>query len=203
MTGGKQMAGFCDLFAWLLQANGMSEPSIYYRHHLELPGFFRPSKQWDMLVVHEGALVAAVEFKSQRGPSFGNNFNNRTEEALGNAADLWTAHREGAFGTVGGPPWVGWLMLLEDAPGSTSPVGVREPHFDVFHEFRETSYAERYAIQLRKLVAERQYSAASLLMSTEEEGPAGEYSEPRSDLGIKQMLASLAGHVAAYLAGQQ
>jgi hypothetical protein len=64
----------------------------------ELPGFFRPTKDWDMLVVHEGHLIAAVEFKSQRGPSFGNNFNNRTEEAIGNATDLWTAFREGAYG---------------------------------------------------------------------------------------------------------
>ena len=40
----------------------------------------------------------AVEFKSQVGPSFGNNFNNRTEEAIGNAEDIWTAYREGRFG---------------------------------------------------------------------------------------------------------
>ncbi len=38
-------------------------------------------KKWDLLVV-EGCLIAAIEFKSQVG-SFGNNYNNRTEEALG------------------------------------------------------------------------------------------------------------------------
>jgi hypothetical protein len=61
---------------------------------LTLPGFFRPTKLWDMLVIHEGKLIAAIELKSQVGPSFGNNFNNRTEEAIGNAHDLWTAYRE-------------------------------------------------------------------------------------------------------------
>lgn len=202
VTGGKQMDGFCDLFAWLLQANGLSEASIYRRSQLELPGFFRPTKQWDMLVVHGNKLVAAVEFKSQRGPSFGNNFNNRTEEALGNAADIWTAHREGAFGSDSAPPWLGWLMLLEETTGSTSPVRVNEPHFNVFEEFRGASYAERYAIQLRKLVAERHYSAAGLLMSTEQSGVHGQYTEPHAELGIKQMLASLAGHAATHVARQ-
>jgi len=39
-------------------------------------------------------LIAAIEAKSQVGPSFGNNFNNRTEEAMGSALDLWTAFRK-------------------------------------------------------------------------------------------------------------
>lgn len=42
-------------------------------------------------------MIAAVELKSQVGPSFGNNCNNRTEEAIGTAHDFWTAYREGAF----------------------------------------------------------------------------------------------------------
>jgi hypothetical protein len=78
--------------------------------------------------------LAAVEFKSQRGPSFGNNFNNRTEEAMGSALDLWTAYREGAFNkTI--RPWLGYVFLLEDCEGSRRPVKVREPHFKVFPEF--------------------------------------------------------------------
>jgi hypothetical protein len=68
VTGGKQMDGFCELVDWLLRQNGLGEASIYVRTKRELPGFFRPTKDWDMLVVHEGHLIAAVEFKSQRGP---------------------------------------------------------------------------------------------------------------------------------------
>jgi len=49
------------------------------------------------VVIHEGHLIAAMKFKSQTGPSFGNNFNNRTEEAIGSATDLWASYREGAF----------------------------------------------------------------------------------------------------------
>ena len=59
------------------------------RKVLTLPGFFRPTKLWDLLIINQGGLVAALELKSQVGPSFGNNFNNRTEEALGTAVDLW------------------------------------------------------------------------------------------------------------------
>lgn len=84
-----------------------------------------------------------IEFKSQVGPSFGNNFNNRVEEALGNASDLWTGfYREGAF-KPSMRPWLGYLMLLEEHPKSTSPVRVNEPYFKVFKEFRNSSYKNR------------------------------------------------------------
>lgn len=199
VTGGKQMDGFCELIRWLLAANGLPEAHIHIKGKLELPGYFRPTKQWDMLVVHDSNLVAAIEFKSQRGPSFGNNFNNRTEEALGNAADLWTAYREGAFGKGASRPWLGWLMLLEDTSGSRSPVGVAEPHFRVFPEFRGTSYAQRYELLLRKLLLEKLYDGAAFLMSTEQGGPRGEFVEPASDLTMKRFLAGIGGHVQTYL----
>ena len=153
-----------------------------------------------MLVVHEKHLVAALEFKSQRGPSFGNNFNNRTEEALGNAHDLWTAYREGAFGIDRPRPWLGWVMLLEDCPKSRTPVKVDEPHFPAFDEFRNASYAKRYELLLRKLVLEKLYDGAAFLMSTEAQGLRGAYTEPASDLAMRRFLVSLAGHVATYVA---
>ena len=43
---------------------------------LTLPGYFRPTKLWDLLVTYKGQLIAAIELKSHVGPSFGNNFNN-------------------------------------------------------------------------------------------------------------------------------
>ena len=118
----------------LLEESGVDQAGGLLRTGcVELPGWFRPEKKWDLLVVVEGCLIAAIEFKSQVG-SFGNNFNNRTEEALGSAADLWAAYREGAF-KPSARPWLGYLMLLEDAPGSTRPVKAQEPHFKVFEEF--------------------------------------------------------------------
>ncbi len=122
VTAGKNMDGFVTLVIEIVRANGLEPACIHQKHRVvTLPGYFRPTKQWDLLVMNRGHLIAVLEFKSQVGPSFGNNFNNRTEEAIGNAHDLWTAYREGAFGEQP-RPFVGWLMLLEDAPKSRSPV---------------------------------------------------------------------------------
>src|SRR5690606_31489474 len=92
VTAGKNMDGFVALMIDLVEANGLKDATIVRegRIPLTLPGYFRPTKQWDMLVLRESRLVAALELKSQVG-SFGNNFNNRTEEAIGTAQDLWTA----------------------------------------------------------------------------------------------------------------
>ena len=203
VTGGKQMDGFCELLRWLFVKNGLPDANIHLsgKSELTIPGFFRPTKQWDIIVVHNACLVAAVEFKSQRGPSFGNNFNNRPEEALGTAEDLWTAYREGAFGNKNPKPWAGWLMLLEDCDKSKTPVGVAEHHFPVRKEFKETSYSQRYELLLRKLVLEKKYDAAAFVMATQEEGISGKYSEPADDLSMKKFLASLAGHIRTYLEG--
>ena len=138
--------------------------------------------------------MATVEFKSQVG-SFGNNFNNRIEEALGNAVDLHTAYREGAF-EPSPVPWIGYLMMLQEADGSTKPLGVlREPHFTVFKEFRNTSYAKRYELFCKRLVRERLYDAACFLMSDEETGLLGQYREPSEEIGFRNFAGSLIGHV--------
>jgi len=191
------MDGFINLLADLVVAAGVGREEIFYHKRVELPGFYRPTKEWDLLVVHDGLLLVAVEAKSHVGPSFGNNFNNRTEEAMGSALDIWTAYREGAF--VGSPqPWLGYLLLLEDCDKSRSPVKVREPHFSVFREFRDTSYAGRYELFCRKLVRERQYSASAFLTSRAQLGVKGEYEEPASDLSFDALARSLVAHVAAH-----
>lgn len=144
VTAGKNMDGFIALVLDLVRANGLAHADIHQRRAvLTLPGYFRPTKLWDLLVIHKGELIAAIELKSQVGPSFGNNFNNRTEEAIGTAHDFWTAYREEAFGKQS-RPFVGWLMLVEDAPKSRSAVKDKSPHFPVFEEFKEASYLKRY-----------------------------------------------------------
>jgi len=197
VTGGAQMDGFVDLVRTLLVDAGIPKASVFCKRSVELPGYFRPEKKWDLLAVVDGQLLASVEFKSQIGPSFGNNYNNRTEEALGNATDLWTAYREGAFSSSP-RPWLGYMMLLEDTPGSTSPVETREPHFKVFEEFRDASYAKRYQILLTKLVRERLYDSTCLLMSDHVSGRKGLYSEPSSELSFQNFSASLLARALAY-----
>jgi len=82
-------------------------------------------------------------------------------------------------------------MLLEEASPSLSPVRAREPHFKVFPEFKEASYAKRYEILLTKLVRERLYDAACFLMSDAASGPKGLYREPAEELGFQNFIASL------------
>jgi len=158
--------------------------------------FFRATKDWDLIAVLNGRLVAVVEFKSQVG-SFGNNFNNRTEEALGNAADIWTAYREGAF-KGSARPWLGYFMLLEEAEASTRPrQSFPEPHFSVFPEFLRTSYADRYGLLCKRLVRERLYDSACLLLSSKETGPLGDYREPDNELSFRVLATQLTAHAAA------
>ena len=120
VTGGAQMDGFIDLFMELIADSGIPERYVFRKKAMQLPGFFRPTKEWDLLVVREDMLLVAIEAKSQVGPSFGNNFNNRTEEAVGSAIDLWTAYREGAYLTspqpflgycLDGRRWNPWAFL--------------------------------------------------------------------------------------------
>ncbi|MDD5555692.1 MAG: PaeR7I family type II restriction endonuclease [bacterium] len=197
VTGGAQMDGFINLITELLIDGGIDARHIFRKRCVELPGFFRPTKEWDLLVVRDGELIIAMEAKSQVGPSFGNNFNNRTEEAMGSALDLWTAFREGAFNrTI--KPWLGYLFLLEDCRRSRIPVGVREPHFQVFPEFKDASYARRYELFCRKLVRERHYSAAAFLMASESGGLKGRYEEPAEDLSFALFARSLIGQIAAF-----
>jgi hypothetical protein len=138
-----------------------------------------------------------LEAKSQVGPSFGNNFNNRTEEAIGSAVDLWTAYRDKAFNSDI-KPWLGYLFLLEDCPRSQSPVSVQEPHFEVFPEFKAASYARRYELLCRKLVRENLYSMAAFLLSEAKTGARGAYSEPAPDLAFSALVRSLVAHVAVH-----
>lgn len=196
VTGGKQMDGFVRLVRQQLLEAKVPASCISVDQRVELPGWFRAEKKWDLVVVHEGELLAAIEFKSQVGPSFGNNFNNRTEEALGSATDIWAAYREGAF-KPSSRPYLGYLMLLEDCARSRAPVKVVNPHFSVFPEFQGASYRDRYAIMIEKLLRDRLYDGACLLLSTSESTETGAYTEPHPELTVFKFLAPLLARVAS------
>lgn len=201
VTAGRNMDGFRHLVRNLVTANGLPDSSICTQQRvLTLPGFFRPTKLWDMLVMHRGELVAALEFKSQVGPSFGNNFNNRSEEAIGTAVDLWTAYREGAFGEDAPRPYVGWVMLLEDCEESKSPVSNNEAHFPVDPAFEDASYSERYEILCRRLVHECLYASATFLMSPRDAASDGRYCHVGELTSLKMFATAFAGHIAAVAA---
>lgn len=197
VTAGKNMDGFIELIIDVVKANGLAHAQIYrQRAVLTLPGYFRPTKLWDLLVIYKSQLIAAVELKSQVGPSFGNNFNNRTEEAIGTAHDLWTAYREGAFGKQP-RPFVGWMMLVEDAAASRAPVRDSSPHFPVSREFQGASYLKRYDALCQRLMQEQLYSTAALMASPRTALSSGEYAQLSEMTSFRTFVTSLAGHIAA------
>lgn len=197
VTGGAQMDGFITLFTKLITLAGIPEKFVYSRRAVELPGFFRPTKEWDLLVVRDCLLIAAIEAKSQVGPSFGNNFNNRAEEAMGSALDLWTAYREHAY-LASPQPFLGYFFMLEDCEASKRPVKVQEPHFKVFPEFVGASYLRRYELFCRKLVRERHYTASAFITASLESGLEGIFSTPADDLSVERFARVLLGHLAAF-----
>ncbi|MFI4957371.1 MAG: PaeR7I family type II restriction endonuclease [Gammaproteobacteria bacterium] len=197
VTAGKNMDGFLNLALDIVRANGFSDGDIHLNKAvLTLPGYFRPTKLWDLLVIHKGILIAAIELKSQVGPSFGNNFNNRTEEAIGTALDFWTAYREGAFGKQP-KPFVGWLMMVEDTEKSNLPVKDSSVHFPVFKEFKEASYLQRYEILCQRLMQEQLYTTATLIASPRSASATGDFSELSPMTNLRTFVTSLAGHIAS------
>jgi len=63
VTGGKNMDGFLALVIDIVRANGLDHAKVYQnRAMLTLPGYFRPTKLWDVLVVHQNQLVAAIGY---------------------------------------------------------------------------------------------------------------------------------------------
>ena len=191
VTGGGHLDVFCHLACDVIQRAGFHSDHIRLKQNVDLPGYFRPTKQWDIVVVRDGKLCAAIEMKSQAGPSFGNNFNNRVEEAIGSSVDLWTAFREGALGTK--RPWLGYLFFLEDAPRSRKPVRLSASTFPPMDIFQNTSYADRYGILCQRLVLERNYDAAALILSPPTSPVT--FSQPYPGLDFESWAKSLYGHL--------
>jgi Restriction endonuclease XhoI len=200
VTGGTQMGAMEVLVADILADAGLKKLDVKTRTALELPGYYRAEKKWDLIVISDGQLVTAMEFKSQVGPSFGNNFNNRSEEAIGSATDIWVAYREGRFGKTPAP-FLGYFFLLEDCDRVKTPVRNQEPYFKVDPVFKGASYSKRYELLSRRLVLERVYSAACLVMATN--SPKTKITLPAEDLSFQRFVAALRGHVVTFLGSQK
>ena len=194
VTGGGHLDGIAQLLEDVFVEAGFARTSIARTSGIELPGYYRPTKSWDLVVIDKGVLVAAIELKSQVGPSFGNNFNNRTEEALGNATDVWRAYEEGTFGAV--RPWLGYIFFLEEATRSTSAVRLAKTVFPVEQVFHDTSYKDRYQILCQRIVRERLYDAACFVTSAND--PSVPVHQPLPELSFENFVAAIAGR-AAYI----
>ncbi len=199
VTGGKHLDGFVNLIADIIGDAGLQDVSIYKSEKIRrtLPGYFRPTKEWDLVVACGHDLVAVVEVKSQVG-SFDKNFNNRVEEALGNATDFWTAYKKGVF-QPSQKPWLGYIFMLEECPESLRPKRqVTLSPFKIDEIFQGHSYAQNYEETCRRLVRELFYDAACFVTSNSKSGKLGKFSQPSEELSIRNFAISLHARAAAF-----
>ena len=211
VIAGKNLDGFLKVVEAVAQHCGIPDGAVHTagKKNLTLPGYFRPTKIWDVVIVHKQRLLAVLEFKSQVG-SFGNNFNNRCEEAIGSAADLWAAQAKGALHPSNHTahrgnlppdprsPFLGYLMLLQDCEPSNKPVANASPHYHVSEAFNGASYAGRYRILCERLMEEGMYGAASLMLSAQ--GDAGRWRSLSDATSVRNLFTQLAARL---LAGDQ
>jgi Restriction endonuclease XhoI len=188
---GGHMSGIRDLVKWIFMDAGMPENSITYEPYL--PGFYRPRKRWDMAVRYKGALVAALEFKSQVG-SVGKNINNRFEEALGTGTDTWAAQaKRQAFGDV--PPWLGYVFVLREDEETESPDRSIAALFPADPAFAGMSYSQRYQEMLRRFISDNIYQAGWFITTKSDDAGRVTYSEPLATASGKAFRAAVEGRL--------
>lgn len=208
VTSGGHLDRIAQLLARVCRLAGASSSDVFYNAPSDdpmkrpgsaagytLPGYFRPTKQWDLVVYHDDAPIVVIELKSQNGPSYGNNANNRAEEAVGNAVDL---RRAIAAGLIPSTPWTGYVYVIEDDPKSRQERGKRDRgQFPKDSIFDNWSYVTRVRDLSRRLVEEGVYDAAWAVATTRP--PQFAWSEPDPETsGYAQFIDSLQLHLASY-----
>jgi len=189
VLAGKQLDAFLTLLTKVAIDAGVPAECIYVKNN-HIPGYFRATKDWDLIIVSpKNNLVAAIELKSQVG-SYGNNLNNRTEESLGSSEDFWTAFREKSF-TCNQTPWLGYMMVVGKDKGSTHKVKVSEPHFPVRPEFKDSTYLDRYRILCERLVLEHKYNAVALIATSGKDN----FENLADNISIETFIDSYRGHL--------
>lgn len=151
-------------------------------------GHFRPAKSWDIVCRDgSGKPRICVEFKSQVD-SYGNNENNRYEEALGSGLDVRARHGEHVA--------LGFFLVLCEEEQTTRPTRERAPDLDP--AFSGSSHVDRREIFARR-ITEFQindmpfYDAAAILL-VHRDGTFRTLNDPKLDpRTFAERLARAAG----------
>lgn len=220
VRSGKTLDGFIDLISWVVHNSGLPEAVVLTGNRdAQLPGYFRPTKSWDVVVLNRGTLIAAIELKSI-ADSFSKNSNNRNEEALGSGVDIKEAIAEEAFEGLA-RLFTGYLILVEECLETSRSVQIQLRHFRAMPEFMAdpekrdskyvrqnngifppidgVSYIKRFDILCRRLMQKNLYTAAAVITSPSPDRDIhdGSYNDVSPDTSIKALVAALAGHVEA------
>ncbi|WEV59071.1 endonuclease [Bifidobacterium sp. ESL0728] len=188
ITSGKHLDKLAELIADDLVKKGFDKDGIHIkRGELSIPGWFRPTKAWDIVAFHENELVAAVELKTINS-SFGNNANNRVEESLGSAVDAQTASSENLLGNSAVPPALGYVMLVRDCEDSRKITKPKSKFYSIDQVFNNKSYLDRFQILCTRLRQKNMYNAVWLAFVNPEKGTV---EEPSKDLTYEKFIATL------------
>jgi len=163
VTGGRHLDALELLIVDVLVDAGMPAGMLEVKRR-PIPGYFRRDKSWDIVVTIAGRVLAIIELKSIVGNEPGKNFNNRTDEALGQAMDVWKAVERGI---IDSPlrPWLGYFMLIEDNDAWNHVSGARSPVWPADPVFDDTSAADRASIFFDRMVRERLLDAACVVLA--------------------------------------
>lgn len=227
---GKTMDGFAETIRDFLIGMNVNPKHIFSGGHLTktpsiLPSFFRPSKNWDFIVVGgsrfhlvngekaDPVLYAALEFKLQ-DKSIGNNQNNRLEESLDNAIDFWKTYENLGFERQVPRPWLGYLFVGKYSPeADVKSVRIEQPHFlamppfrtegsDELRKFAGPSYLERYKIFMAQSIGARLYDAGAFIVTDESiANKKPNHRIPVPEFGSANFLRSLKGQILAHYPG--
>ncbi|MHB1536123.1 MAG: PaeR7I family type II restriction endonuclease [Acidimicrobiales bacterium] len=195
VTGGRHLDELQALLIRVFIDAGIPPRLIDVRKR-PIAGYFRRDKSWDVVVMVADRVVGITELKSMAGDSPGQNYNNRTDEALGQSLDVWTAVERGIIDT---PlrPWLGYFMLLEDNEAFNTPVRGRRPVWEADPAFDGSTYATRYGIFFERMVRERLLDAACLILADKVTGAVRFLSET---LSFQAFAASIHGRCLQFMA---
>jgi len=166
VVGGQHLNAIRDLLVKALIHLGVPSDFIHTSGPKKnMPGYFRPTKNWDLAVSDaSGNVVGLFELKSQVG-SFGNNANNRAEEAVGNPIDISVAFSNGLLPVK---PWLAYIFVIEDAIDSRKiSLQKQGSAYDRDPVFASASYLDRIGILAERAMSAGLYDAAWVIATGE------------------------------------
>lgn len=156
-----------------------------------LPGWFRPSKKWDITAYDGGALLGAIELKSINS-HFSNNSNNRAEESLGSATDVEFAVKGHLMEPTALRPNFGYVLIVNENKESLKKVSSKQrsntPIYGTDPLFEGASYVDRFVVMGQRLLSERIYQAVWVATVDLEAGTAR---EPSPYLTYEKFMAGV------------
>lgn len=157
---GRHIAPIATTIAMDMERVGYDKNSIFLdKVNVTLPGWFRQAKQWDITAFEGDVLVAAIELKSIN-KSFGNNTNNRAEEALGSAMDVDYATHNHLLEPNDLPPNFGYVLFIRKTEETIRPVRTTsKSRYEFDPVFEGSSYIDRFTLLGKRLLRERIYQA--------------------------------------------